>query len=98
MRSRFVLDFARQHLSASSAPLFHGSLPDAGGLAWAAACSSSRAFLLGEAGEVPRLLPGIDMCNHSFEPSCVVSRRLMTGEAMLKAARDVTRGKPLEVQ
>lgn len=81
--------------SPSAADLFNGQLPDASLLGWAAACASSRAFRLGGASASPSMLPGIDLCNHSLEPSCGVSVRAADGAATLVAKRDLRAGKKL---
>lgn len=46
---------------------FYGQDVNSSSLGWAMSASSSRAFRLH--GEIPMLLPLIDMCNHSFDPN-----------------------------
>ncbi|KAK3155201.1 hypothetical protein QOZ80_2BG0200190 [Eleusine coracana subsp. coracana] len=71
-RCRFLLEFERevQHYL-GTIPLqdhpFHGQEINSSSLGWAMSASSSRAFCLH--GEIPMLLPLIDMCNHSFNPN-----------------------------
>ena len=46
---------------------FYGQDVNSSSLGWAMSAASSRAFRLH--GEIPMLLPLIDMCNHSFNPN-----------------------------
>jgi len=46
---------------------FYGQDVNSSSLGWAMSAASSRAFHLH--GEIPMLLPLIDMCNHSFNPN-----------------------------
>ncbi|CAN6253380.1 unnamed protein product [Urochloa humidicola] len=71
-RCRFLLEFERTvQQKLDTVPLsdhpFHGQHVNSSSLGWAMSASSSRAFRLH--GEIPMLLPLIDMCNHSFNPN-----------------------------
>ncbi|KAL6635080.1 hypothetical protein ACP70R_027751 [Stipagrostis hirtigluma subsp. patula] len=71
-RCRFLLEFEKeiQH-NLGTVPLkdhpFCGQDLNSSSLGWAMSAASSRAFRLH--GEIPMLLPLIDMCNHSFNPN-----------------------------
>jgi hypothetical protein len=71
-RCRFLLEFEKevQH-KLGAVPLqdhpFCGQEINSSSLGWAMSAASSRAFRLH--GEIPMLLPLIDMCNHSFSPN-----------------------------
>ncbi|CAL5055741.1 unnamed protein product [Urochloa decumbens] len=71
-RCRFLLEFERAvQQKLDTVPLgdhpFYGQDVNSSSLGWAMSASSSRAFRLH--GEIPMLLPLIDMCNHSFNPN-----------------------------
>jgi len=72
---------------------------DANALGWATACASSRAFKVG-ANSAPAMLPVIDICNHSFNPSVSV-RAIEEGDnaggVELIARRALTSGEPIEL-
>lgn len=71
-RCRFLLEFEKevQH-KLGTVPLadhpFCGQDVNSSSLGWAMSAASSRAFRLH--GEIPMLLPLVDMCNHSFSPN-----------------------------
>ncbi|XVE91951.1 hypothetical protein REPUB_Repub01dG0055500 [Reevesia pubescens] len=80
-RCRFLLEFeqevrnALKNLKPREHP-FGGQDVDASSLGWAMSAVSSRAFRLygkklpdGTNGDIPMMLPLIDMCNHSFNPN-----------------------------
>lgn len=89
-RSRWLVSFAREHLAAPRPAFAHASI-DMGGLAWAWAAASSRAFRA-QRGAAPVLLPLIDLANHTFDgptakvegsadATCLVAaRQLRAGE------------------
>lgn len=71
-RCRFLLEFEKEvQQKLHTVPLvdhpFYGQDVNSSSLGWAMSAASSRAFRLH--GEVPMLLPLIDMCNHSFNPN-----------------------------
>uniref|UniRef100_J3LGT5 SET domain-containing protein n=1 Tax=Oryza brachyantha TaxID=4533 RepID=J3LGT5_ORYBR len=71
-RCRFLLEFEKEAKhKLSTVPLedhpFCGQDVNSSSLGWAMSAASSRAFRLH--GEIPMLLPLIDMCNHSFNPN-----------------------------
>ncbi|KAF8775920.1 hypothetical protein HU200_004055 [Digitaria exilis] len=71
-RCRFLLEFEKEvQQKLDSVPLkdhpFYGQDVNSSSLGWAMSAASSRAFRLH--GEIPMLLPLIDMCNHSFNPN-----------------------------
>lgn len=83
-RCRFLLDFEKEvtrqvgELKLQDHP-FGGADVDASSLGWAMSAVSSRAFRLhgkalqnGNRGDVPMMLPLIDMCNHSFNPNAEI--------------------------
>jgi hypothetical protein len=71
-RCHFLLEFEKevQH-KLGAVPLqdhpFCGQEINSSSLGWAMSAASSRAFRLH--GEIPMMLPLIDMCNHSFSPN-----------------------------
>ncbi|KAK9060089.1 hypothetical protein SSX86_020793 [Deinandra increscens subsp. villosa] len=83
-RCRFLLDFEKEvrreveDVKLQNHP-FGGRGVDASSLGWAMSAVSSRAFRLhgkalqnGNGGDVPMMLPLIDMCNHSFNPNAEI--------------------------
>uniref|UniRef100_A0A7N0TBT3 Rubisco LSMT substrate-binding domain-containing protein n=1 Tax=Kalanchoe fedtschenkoi TaxID=63787 RepID=A0A7N0TBT3_KALFE len=83
-RCRFLLEFEREvkgalaNLVEDKHP-FGGQDVDASSLGWAMSAVSSRAFRLhrkklpdGTPGDIPMMLPLIDMCNHSFSPNAQI--------------------------
>jgi len=71
-RCRFLLEFEKEvRQKLDTVPLgdhpFYGQDVNSSSLGWAMSAASSRAFRLH--GEIPMLLPLIDMCNHSFNPN-----------------------------
>lgn len=71
-RCRFLLEFekeVKQKLGTvpSGDHPFCGQDVHSSSLGWAMSAASSRAFRLH--GEIPMLLPLVDMCNHSFSPN-----------------------------
>lgn len=71
-RCRFLLEFEKEvQQKLHTVPLvdhpFYGQDVNSSSLGWAMSAASSRAFRLH--GEIPMLLPLIDMCNHSFNPN-----------------------------
>lgn len=71
-RCCFLLEFEKKvQWMLDTLPLehhpFYGQDVNSSSLGWAMSASSSRAFRLH--GEIPMLLPLIDMCNHSFDPN-----------------------------
>uniref|UniRef100_A0A0D9VKP2 SET domain-containing protein n=1 Tax=Leersia perrieri TaxID=77586 RepID=A0A0D9VKP2_9ORYZ len=74
-RCRFLLEFENEvKHKLGSVPLedhpFCGQDVNSSSLGWAMSAASSRAFRLH--GEIPMLLPLIDMCNHSFNPNAKI--------------------------
>lgn len=67
---------------------------DANALGWATVSASSRAFRVGERS-TPTMLPVIDACNHSFEPSAKV--RPVDGGVELVTSRNLKAGEPIEL-
>ena len=68
---------------------------DANALGWASACASSRAFKVRGPTQTPSMLPVIDICNHSFQPSAEVSGT--EGGVELVTTRDLRPGEPIEL-
>ncbi|WVZ73778.1 hypothetical protein U9M48_022054 [Paspalum notatum var. saurae] len=71
-RCRFLLEFEKKvQQKLDNVPLkdhpFYGQDVNSSSLGWAMSAASTRAFRLH--GEIPMLLPLIDMCNHSFNPN-----------------------------
>ncbi|EEE57758.1 hypothetical protein OsJ_08284 [Oryza sativa Japonica Group] len=71
-RCRFLLEFEKEvKHKLGTVPLedhpFCGQDVNSSSLGWAMSAASTRAFRLH--GEIPMLLPLIDMCNHSFNPN-----------------------------
>ncbi|KAI3696310.1 hypothetical protein L1987_79322 [Smallanthus sonchifolius] len=90
-RCRFLLDFEKvvrhevEDMQLQNHP-FGGRDVDASSLGWAMSAVSSRAFRLhgkalqnGNSGDVPMMLPLIDMCNHSFNPSAEIVQEQGSG-------------------
>lgn len=95
-RARLLHAFSRVLAAEASAaePAFNGMLVDAGGLGWAWAACSSRAFRLRGDQQPGSLLPLFDLCNHSFHPNVAV-RPVTGGAAALVTLRDVSAGEEL---
>jgi histone-lysine N-methyltransferase SETD3 len=73
-RCRWLHEYSAKHLSSPEAlAAFEGKRVDAGGLAWALAAVTSRAFRVGGPQQPAALLPLVDLCNHDFEPNAEVS-------------------------
>ncbi|KAL8241802.1 hypothetical protein R6Q59_012104 [Mikania micrantha] len=90
-RCRFLLDFEKEvrreveDVKLQNHP-FGGQDVDASSLGWAMSAVSSRAFRLhgkalqnGNHGNVPMMLPLIDMCNHSFNPNAEIVQEQGSG-------------------
>lgn len=67
---------------------------DANALGWATVSASSRAFRVGESS-TPTMLPVIDVCNHSFDPTASVRARADGVE--LVTTRHLKAGEPIEL-
>lgn len=98
-RSRFLLSFASGPLAseqrgAAAESAFGGTSVDANALGWALASVSSRAFRLRGPSQPASLLPLVDMCNHSFRPSCEVKLG-GPGHAVLVAKQRIAPGDQL---
>ncbi|KAJ0492382.1 putative [histone H3]-lysine(4) N-trimethyltransferase chromatin remodeling SET family [Helianthus annuus] len=91
-RCRFLLDFEKEvrreveDVKFEDHP-FGGRDVDASSLGWAMSAVSSRAFRLhgkalqnGNSGDVPMMLPLIDMCNHSFNPNAEIVQEQGSGD------------------
>ncbi|XP_076953512.1 uncharacterized protein LOC143627617 [Bidens hawaiensis] len=85
-RCRFLLDFEKEvrreveDVKLQNHP-FGGRDVDASSLGWAMSAVSSRAFRLhGNNGDVPMMLPLIDMCNHSFNPNAEIVQEQGSGK------------------
>ncbi|XP_076884718.1 uncharacterized protein LOC143533986 [Bidens hawaiensis] len=91
-RCRFLLDFEKEvrrevdDVKLQNHP-FGGRDVDASSLGWAMSAVSSRAFRLhgkalqnGNNGDVPMMLPLIDMCNHSFNPNAEIVQEPGSGD------------------
>ncbi|XP_037452574.1 uncharacterized protein LOC119323100 isoform X2 [Triticum dicoccoides] len=77
-RCRFLLEFekeVKQKLGTvpSGDHPFCGQDVHSSSLGWAMSAASSRAFRLH--GEIPMLLPLVDMCNHSFSPNARIVQK-----------------------
>ena len=77
-RCRFLLEFekeVKQKLGTvpSGDHPFCGQDLHSSSLGWAMSAASSRAFRLH--GEIPMLLPLVDMCNHSFSPNARIVQK-----------------------
>ena len=105
-RAAWVSSFARDHLDvpartaalsrAGGADPLAGVTVDAGGLGWALAAVTSRAFAVaGASASAPRaLLPLIDMANHAPHPTASVAPG-PGGGVTLRAEVDVVEGAPI---
>lgn len=88
LRSGTILDATRFRESLLKLEARQAGLQDIAGLIWALCAVSSRSFCGGS------LVPFIDSCNHSFEPTGVVRKFKHTG-FQLVATRDILPGEEL---
>ncbi|MQL92182.1 hypothetical protein Taro_024806 [Colocasia esculenta] len=105
-RCRFLLDFEKmakcmlEDVDPEDHP-FCGQDVTSSSLGWAMSAVSSRAFRLhGEtlqdgSGDVPMLLPLIDMCNHSFHPNALIVQEENNPDTLVVSEMSIEKDAPI---